>query len=83
MKFFLNHNFNSEILEITNGNNNENFIKNVNENIEANFKKLEIEIINYIATFLCNIYPKVHIDQIIEYKRMIEKNINLLIRLQH
>ena len=88
-EIFLNHNFNSEILEITNGNNNENFIKNVNENIEANFKKLEIEIINYIATFLCNIYPKVHIDQIIEYKRMIEKisiyllgfNIELLLNL--
>ena len=88
-EIFLNHNFNSEIIEITNGNNDENFIKSVNENIESNFKKLEIEIINYIATFLCNIYPKVHIDQIIEYKRMIEKisiyllgfNIELLLNL--
>ena len=56
-ELFLNNNFHFEIMEIINGNCDENTIKNVNENIELNFKKLEIEIINYIATFLFNLYP--------------------------
>ena len=72
-ELFLNNSFNFEIMEIINGNCDENTIKNVNENIELNFKKLEIEIINYIATFLCNLYPNDDLDKIIEYKRMVEK----------
>ena len=36
-------------------------------------KKVEIEILNYIATFFVKIYPIEGVDDIVEYKRMVEK----------
>ena len=48
-------------------------IEIINSSLNNYLKKVEIKILNYIANFLVKIYPVEGIDDIIEYKRMVEK----------
>ena len=72
-EMFLDNNFKILIIDITNGNNDKRLIKSISDHIENYLKKLEMEIIKYITKFLCNIYPNEDDDNIMEYKRMVEK----------
>ena len=72
-EIFYYNNFKILIVDITNGNCDQRIIKSISEHIENNLKKLEMEIINYITSFLCIIYPNDDDNNIMEYKRMVEK----------
>ena len=73
VEMFQDNNIKILIADVTNGNNDQRIIKNISDHIENYLKKLEMEIIKYITSFLCNIYPKEDDVNVIEYKRMVEK----------
>ena len=59
--------------EILLGDVDEENIETIYSSLNNYLKKVEIKILNYIAKFLVKIYPVEGIDDIIEYKRMVEK----------
>ena len=73
VEMFQDNNFKILITDITKGNNDQRIIKNISDHIENYLKKLEMEIIKYITSFLCNVYPNEDDVNVIEYKRMVEK----------
>ena len=73
VEMFQDNNFKILITDITKGNNDQRIIKNISDHIENYLKKLEMEIIKYITSFLCNVYPNEDDANVIEYKRMVEK----------
>ena len=72
-EIFYYNNFKILIVDIINGNCDQRLIKSISEHIENNLKKLEMEIIKYITSFLCKIYSNEEENNIIEFKRMVEK----------
>ena len=72
-EIFYYNNFKILIVDIINGNCDQRLIKSISEHIENNLKKLEMEIIKYITSFLCKIYSNEEDNNIIEFKRMVEK----------
>jgi len=62
-----------QIDEVLLGYSNEDRIHNIYNNLKNSLKKVETEILNYIANFFVKIYPNDEKDDIIEYKRMVEK----------
>ena len=51
----------------------EDTINTIYESLKNYLKKVEIKILNYIANFFVQIYPIEGADDVIEYKRMVEK----------
>ena len=72
-EIFYYNNFKILIVDIINGNCDQRIIKSISEHIENNLKKLEMEIIKYITSFLCKIYSNEEDNNVIEFKRMVEK----------
>ena len=62
-----------QIDEVLLGYANDDRIHNIYNILKNSFKKVEIEILNYIANFFVKIYPVDNNDDIVEYKRMVEK----------
>ena len=62
-----------QIDEVLLGYASEDKIHNIYNALKNSLKKVETEILNYIANFFVKIYPADDKDDIVEYKRMVEK----------